>query len=291
MAVPRAPGAVTFRKGLPSTGHPYFDTLSARPDCVQSFSLRSQDQLNKLETLKSGISALGEWRFPVTYDPTFDAAQFKIHPTWVGPPKGSTDCEHKRVPVGVNAGSMLLTWDLRFDEGHRWKSNGYLIRHKTYMLGWFGTGGSGDNRYLGLHTDYKNATDDKQGIAKLRPYMIGTTWLGPGTSLGAQGRVMPMVNEFYIVGDTWTRVWIYVEDIGKPTAFLSIWAADETREAIQIQHRNAIIVPPSGLTKFWFEYDTSAEEALNGEMKSYNRNVVVLKDVPAADVPALLAKP
>ena len=266
--------------------HPYFASLISRSDCHAAYHMRSQEQLDRLETLKSGTSALGEERYPVTYDSVMDAALFRIDPR-----VGSTDGEHKRVNLGVTSGSMLLTWDLRFDEGHRYKNDGDLIRHKLYMLGWFGTGGSGDNRYLGLHTDYKNATDDGQGIAKLRPYMIGDTWLGPGTTLGSQGRVMPMANEFYIAANTWTRVWIYVEDMGKATSFVSIWAADTGRDPIQLQNRNAIVVPPSGLTKFWFEYDTSAEDATNVEMRSWNRNVVVLKDVTMSTVTSLLKRP
>ena len=69
------------------------------------------------------------------YDPSADAAVVKI-----APQIGSTDGENKKANVKVNDGSMLLTWELRFDNGHKWLGDGYLQRHKTFQIGWFASG-------------------------------------------------------------------------------------------------------------------------------------------------------
>jgi hypothetical protein len=257
-----------------------------RPDCLAAYHLRSDAQLDSLETLKSGVSEVGEMRFPVDYDSAVDGALFRIDPR-----VGSTDAEHKRLGIGISDGSMLLTWELRFDGGHEYVADGYLTRHKTYMIGWRGANGSGDNRWLGLRTEYVNAAQAKRGVAEFQAYMVGPTYLAPGTTMGAQSSILPVAGTFFIEANTWTRVWVFLQDIDKPVSYVSVWVADATRGPVQLQNRNAVIVPPGGITKFWFEYDTSQEDALNPEMRSWNRNFVVLKNVPAGDVPGLLLRP
>jgi hypothetical protein len=53
------------------------------------------------------------------------------------------------------------------------------------------------------------------------------------------------------------------------------------------------MVPPAGgINLFRLEYDTSADQAKNRETAhSWNRNVVVLENVPASVVPGLLKRP
>ena len=60
---------------------------------------------------------------------------------------------------------------------------------------------------------------------------------------------------------------------------------------MQLYNRIAVVTPPDGIDKFWFEYDASQEDALNPEMRSWNRNLVILKNPPAGDIPGLLVKP
>jgi hypothetical protein len=265
--------------------HPYFDTLSARSDCLVAYHLRSDAQIDAIETVKSGISEKGEMRFPVSYDAANDAALFRIDPR-----VGSTDSEGKRVATAATSGSWLLTWDLRFDNGHAYTSSSHLGRHKTYMVGWRGAT-SGDNRWLGLKTEYINAAQAGQGVAEIYTYMVGTTYHGPGTTLGPQSSIQPRTGSFFINANTWTRVWIFVEDIGQALSYVSVWVADTSRGPVQLHNRNAVITPEGGINKFWFEYDTSGEDAANGEMRSWNRNLVVLKNVTAAQVAGLLQRP
>lgn len=286
MARPGSPGAVTFRPGLPGTGtgqHGYFDSLTTRPDCHVSYTLRNQAQLDTLETLKSGVGAAGKMRFPVRYDPAVDAALFRIDPR-----VGSTDCEHKRVNIGVASGSLLLTWDLRFDGGHQWRAESDLARHKTYQIGWKAPR-SGDNRWLVFKTDYRNARSTPGFVAELSLGAQQASWLGPGTTLGAQEILQPRLATFFLRPDTWTRVWFFLEEIGRSLSFVSLWMADAQRDPVQLYDRLAVITPPGGIAKLWFEYDTSQDEATNAaEMRSWNRNVVVLKDPDLTD---LLKKP
>jgi hypothetical protein len=60
---------------------------------------------------------------------------------------------------------------------------------------------------------------------------------------------------------------------------------------VQLQNRNAVLTPEGGIHKFWFEYDTSGESAANPEMRSWNRNFVVLRNVTPAQVLGVLQRP
>lgn len=266
----------------------YFDMLAARADCLVAYSLRSQTQLDSIETRSVGPKA-----YPVVYDSAMDAALFRIDPSAPdGSGGGSTDSQQKRPRIDINHTSMLLTWDLRFDEGFAFKGDTYLRQHKTYKLTY------GDNLWITLKTNYASGANSGQGVAQLFVASQAKTWLGPGTTNYSSEILEPRLAQFFIKANTWTRYWILVEGNlgggeGGSVVYLSCWAADETRDPIQLYDRIAMYTPVDGLTKFWFEYDASQEGGglTNGMMKSWNRNLVVLKGVTLADAKSLLQRP
>ena len=257
--------------------HAYFEMLTGRSDCLVAYSLRHESELDALDTVNKNSAK----KRPMVYDSVHDAAKLTIHaPT-------STDIKGKLLPLGVASGTMLLTWEFRFDENFRWVKKGNMIRHKTWRLL--------PGPWLAVRTDYKHAAGQGK-FAELLVTLPGKRFLGPGTRRGAPGwfgeMLQPQRDTFYFNPDTWVRVWIFVEDLDKPACYLSVWAADEKRDAVKLYDRIALIPAKEGLKHFQIEYDTSADSATNAnEANSWNRNVVVLHNVSRADVGGLLKRP
>jgi hypothetical protein len=257
---------------MTSGTHTYFERLASRLDCHVAFGLRSQAQLDSIET-----GATSDRKKPVVYDPVMDAAQFSIYAPV------SSDSQQKILPVGIDNGSMLLTWDFRFDRYFSWVREGYLGTHKTFRFD--------PGPWITFKTDYKYAAHRGQ-LAELFVSINSASWLGPGTTRGEREILFPRLTQFFVQPDTWTRVWVFVENIDQPVAKVSIWAADERRDPVQLYDRIAMIPPMGGLNYFRMEYDTSAGPTDNpDEMHSWNRNWLILRNVPASEVPSLLARP
>lgn len=271
---PRSSGGSTTNA---KPAHAYFESLMSHQDCVAAYSLRQQAELDNVGT----AGKRSEKKRPVVYDAAQDAARVEIYaPT-------STDIKGKMLPIGLNSGSMLLTWDFKFDENFRFVKNGNIIRHKTWRIN--------PGPWLAIRTDYKHAS--RQGkFAELLFSLPAKRFLGPGTRRGAPGwfgeMLQPQRATFYFEPDTWVRAWIFVENLDKDVCYLSVWAADEKRDPVQLYDKIALIPNPNGLGNFQIEYDTSGDTASNPkEMHSWNRNVVVLHNVPRGDVAGLLKKP
>ena len=251
--------------------HPYFEALAARSDCRTAYGMRSQAELDMLPT--SGVS---DARKPIVYDGAMDAAKISIYaPT-------SADSQQKTVPLQISAGTMLLTWDFRFDEHFRWLDDTYLGRHKTWRLD--------PGPWVAIKTDYRQGAQAGK-LAEMYVTVPGKKFVGPGSERDGE-TLLPRLSEFYFEANTWVRVWMYVEGLGQPLAYLSVWVADETRGPIQLYDRNPLIPPDNGLNNLRIEYDTSAMGALNPiEMHSWNRNVVSLHNIARGSVPPLLQRP
>ena len=86
------------------TRYAYFNSLISRPDCLAAFSLRDRAELEHLPT-----GGKSEKKQPITYDPEMDAARITIAA------RVSTDSQQKLLPIQAHAGSLLITWDFRFD--------------------------------------------------------------------------------------------------------------------------------------------------------------------------------
>jgi hypothetical protein len=257
--------------------HAYFRSLASRSDCVAAYGLRKQTELDSVNT----AGKRSDKKRPVVYDPAQDAARVEIYAP------STTDIKGKMLPIGINSGSMLLTWEFKFDENFRFVKEGNVSRHKTWRIN--------PGPWLAVRTDYKHAS--RQGkFAELLFSMPAKRFLGPGARRGAPGwfgeMLQPQRATFYFEPDTWVRVWIFVDGLDKDVCYLSVWAADEKRDPVQLYDKVALIPNANGIGNFQIEYDTSGDTANNPkEMHAWNRNVVVLHNIPSAEVTGLLKRP
>jgi hypothetical protein len=290
----------------PGGSHAYFEALIGRPDCVRAYSLRDQAQLDSIQTganplrKQAGANSGKKRRTagptngqtdppvqqqstiplvrkqPITYDATMDAARVTINAPV------TSDSQQKFIPVQVSGGSLLLTWDFRFDQNFAWHK-GYVKVHKAWRLD--------PGPWLAFKTDYQRAAQVR-GLAEFFMSLPTPRFLAPGTTRESREILHPRLTEFYIEADTWTRAWLFVEDLDRPVCYVSVWIGDERRDPVQLYNRLAMVPPPGGVDRFRIEFDTSGDRAQNpNEMHSWNRNVVVLHNVPAAAVRGLLRKP
>ncbi len=292
----------TAEAEAPFAAHAYFDMLTARADCMTSFHFRSQANIDLLKS-----HAEGDTKIPVAYNATHDGAKYEIDPSGSLPHSGATGTPQKRVPLGIQGvTSMLLTWDLKIAESMRWKplteqrmlpdrdgvlqleTVRYLDQHKSHRLD-----DRGASPWIGLKQNYVGAAKRGQGVAEFF-FSAQTQYMGPGTTRGSSEKITPVLGEFYVNPDKWTRVWVFVEgNIGTAdnAVKLSVWIADENREPMQLYNRVNMITPPEGIGLFRYEFDSSLKDALNGPGQQYQRNFVVLKGLSQAEVVSLLQKP
>ena len=267
----------------------YYDSLATRADCLKAYSLRSQELLNALQTLNTDSPK----KKPITYDALEDAAKISIYPP------DTTDIQGKLLPMSVQAGSMLLTYDFKFDENFRWLGEGYMARHKTWRVD--------PGPWVALRTDYRHAAQVGQfgelfiTLPGAKYAVDGRSWRqqdDPKNPLNFNGWIgemlQPAVGVFYYPPNTWARVWVYVESMDKPIWSLSIWAAHETRDPV-LMYNNVALHPADGaaISDFRIGYDTSADQAKFPAKTIYawNRNVVVLHNISKTTVMGLLKRP
>jgi hypothetical protein len=218
------------------------------------------------------------------YDPIEDAAKITIYPP------ETTDIQGKYMPVKIATGTMLLTFDFKFDDGWKWLGEGYMQRHKTWRFM--------PGPWLAIRTDYRHAAHIGE-FGEVYFTMPAARYLAPGTTRGAPGwfgeMLQPALGSFYYQPNTWVRVWVFVDGLDKEICQLSIWVADEKRDPVQLYNNIALYSPleEGGLSLFQIEYDTSADSVLypTKTVYSWNRNVVVLHNVSKATAIGLLKRP
>ena len=273
-----------------SSGHPYFASLIARPEVAYCFSLRSQANIDGIDT-----GAESDRRMPVVYDAEVDAALFSIDPSGASPSSGSTDTQQKHPYIPTNHTSMLITWDLRVGESMRWVESepyGHLGQHKAFRID-----GPGAAAWLTAKLNYPAGTRTGEGVAQLfmtcpspRWHVPEQSWEGPSETL------MPKLADFYVQPDTWTRYWWFIEGTmgggeGGEVVYVSSWAADETRDPVHLYDRVPVYSPSDGIDVFRLEYDSSQDQADNDYGENWNRNFVVLHGLSLEDVRGLLERP
>jgi hypothetical protein len=259
--------------------HTYYQSLASRTDCLGAYHLRTQAMLDAIPTAAES----SDKRLPIVYDPVQDAAMATINAPI------TTDVKGKMLPMRISSGSLLLTWDFRFDPNFRWMGDGYVRRHKTWRIN--------PGPWLAIRTDYQHAANQGQ-FAEVYLTMPGARFLAPGTWRGAPGwygeMLQPQVGTFYFDPDTWVRVWIFVEGLDKEICYLSAWAADERRDPVQLYNNIALYpnVDGGGFGNFQIEFDTSGETGINPkEMHAWNRNAVMLQNVSRSTVLGMLKRP
>jgi hypothetical protein len=108
-----------------------------------------------------------------------------------------------------------------------------------------------------------------------------------GSNVTNDAPVSPQRTEFQVAPETWTRFWVEVEIVETGFDRVSLWIADEKRNAVQVLDRRELESAGS-LTNFWFEYNGS-ESRTGGPLVAYVRNLVVLRDVASPET--LLQRP
>lgn len=279
----------------PPSKHPYFDMLAARTDCLSAHSFRTQENIDSIKTTAQG--ALQPGILPVTYDEVQDAAKWAIDclgqttdgkMAWTAPAKW--------FPLGplLGQGSVLFTWEFMFDTNWRWVKEGDIGRHKMWWIQ-HGDGG-GWNLY---DTEWRQTAlkhPSAVGEAYLHCAKAKDYWMVPGESWQLGETIMPRLAQFFFKENQWCRLWHFLEGNlsggrGGEPLYISSWAADHEQGVIQLYDRTAMYGDVEGLKWFKIGYDTSSSYPTNPYMESWQRNIVILKNIPLADVPPLLQAP
>ena len=279
------------------TRHDYFDALSARPDVLAAYPLRTQEEIARYR--------YGSYPAKVAYDPGADAARW----TWG---QDEVNAEQLRMPLGLTrpaAGSskVLIISDHYWDEswftefaetrfpdgtiakrldGWKWLQVTDKVPERTRVGNiWC----EPQMRWVGHDPDIL-AWFGVRGYAAVRPPTVtsGLGVIAEGRNF-LSGTLGPMLGAFKAKARTWTRAFIEIEQrAGDDYARISFWMADETQAATPII-LGAEMLSGGVNDTFWIEYNTSREVRSGGPMAAWARNVVMLKDV--SDPLPLLLKP
>lgn len=293
MAVPGAPGAVTFQPGLPATGlHGYFERLTRRPDLLAAYALRSQAEIDRYRTKPSQPPN-------VTYGPDPDPRRQDAAKITIPADKVSLPTQ-VRLPIPDHRPqSVFVTWDAWFGLEMAYGHAG-IGRFKTFQFA-----SPQDRIWTEVRSGFIEAAQQRLGMlamVDIRQYG-GDDGIGPGTFRGpfkvnginyGQSAPGPMQDEFFVQAETWTRYFVLFEPRADQTAAFSVWIADTQRDAVQMY--DGILLKPNAVgywPSFWLEYNTSTNQipADRGPLVGYVRNVAMLKGLSPLEATTLLERP
>jgi hypothetical protein len=219
-----------------------------------------------------------------------------------------------RLPLQLttDGNTYLITWDTYWTDSY---VGTLLTNHKWMQITASSAGGSYDSRWLELQSRFDGGAgsgascfDRNRHVAALevRGYLAlggGADWSSTngytyGPNVGSKEPLGPMVGEFCIHPNRWTRVWVRITQRANDYDLVDLWVADEEQGPVQILRGLQASVPQSGspansLHKLWLEYNTSTTKLSRydeRDLVSYVRNVVVLIN-PPSDVTPLLLRP
>lgn len=262
--------------------HPYFDSLTARPDLLAAYSLRDPKQLD--HPSNGGFAHSNKRPLVVVYDEAMDAAKITVG-------TGSNSLANQvRLPIPTHAPrSLFVTWDAWF--GKEFEHRTHNIRNfKTFQFG---------SPFHDIHMEVRNRFELAPGTAGLidgRLYPEGGYSVGP--NVRNADTLEPRQGSFRIRTETWTRYWAFFGAPPGPDDHwyrYSLWAADEKTGPVLIYDRLKVRPSPKSATasweSFWLEYNTSTNPVRPGRppLVAYARNVVAL--VGLADPRPLLIRP
>lgn len=256
--------------------HAYFNRLIGSAEVFCGYSLRSQAELDR--HTRRGVSP------DVVYDSAMDAARVTI------PPGDGRDVgirRQVRLPIGLSSGTAVVTWDVRWSDSYVnavESVDDNKFNHKQFQLGVpSGEDEFEADRWLEPKARYSKASGGDVARVDARAYGE----LEPPYTM-SDGRIEPIEQNWYAKPETWTRYWVLV-DLDDPTyTRMSMWVADEDRDAVQLY--NAVGMKKiASLHNFWIEYASSQKRTGGPELVSHVRNLVVLKDV--SEPQGLLEKP
>jgi hypothetical protein len=281
--------------------HAYFDSLRARSDCNAAYSLRCSSQIEEYRRSKDkpvGVT----YTYPEDPDPRAqDAAKIVVFAE-----KESLSTQLWLPMQHELRQHLLVTWDLWLGKELAFEHNN-IGSYKAWNLC---SPGSSIWTELRHRMQLAQGIDDNLAFTDIRQYSLGLQ--GPNTiAMGGvampsgknygNNAIGPIANEFGIAPETWTRVWVYLQEDGDWYR-MSLWLADEAREAVQVydglQIRPRTSADGPTMDGTWdilrLEYNTSTQNDVDparGPLVAYARNVVVLQRTGPAEVPPLLERP
>jgi hypothetical protein len=268
--------------------HDYFNELSVRADCVVAYSLRDDDQVFQYTQQKYQERN-------VIYDPANDPDPRRQDAAKVLIPALKVSLPNQvRVPIpAVGDDSMLVTWDVWWGREFAYDKT-QIGDYKAFQFA-----SPANHIWTEIKSDFKRAQTFPSSVATAKIRAYGEIKNGElGSNVTNEHPLSPMLNEFKIMPETWTRYWAYFKPAGGGWFEFSYWMADENQMPVQV-HDRLLMKPGAGATgeqfffweKFWFEYNTSAHGIDSGvpARVSYIRNVVMLRGV--SDPTTVLARP
>jgi hypothetical protein len=256
--------------------HAYFNALVARPDHWKSFSLRSQEQLMKYRAADSKPPS-------VTYDLANDSYPYRQDAAKVLIPAydplvlvgGNSISNQVWLPMGTQNGhSYFATWDAWYGDELRREFTD-LINWKTFQFDAPRKPGGIGTIWYEMRTRFDLAGPTDVARIDARGYSMP---FGPNVT-DAQP-LSPAAGTFVIKPRTWVRYWAKIEQHASGWELVSLWAADEKNDAVQLIDRLQFEAY-EGVTRFRLEFNTSQDKVKvgRGPLVVYVRNFVVLRDV------------
>ncbi len=253
---------VLFRAENPPVASSYFDWLQAQSEHEKSVSFRTQTEI---DNNTHGSPPNND----VSYDATEDAAKVTIPTNTESLPLAS---QVRPEFTDKSSGNLLITWDGKWDASFQ-DERDIVHTQKTFQVG--DTGGSSGGRAWETRMRFGQVSSPSAANVDVR--VMGSV-SSPGTAIDP---LAPQDNTFTPQENEWARFWVYMEhDSGGNEWTCSMWCA---REGVgKTQLFDAIPCDFNLISKlnwFWFEYNTSQEPRVGGEMIAWFRNWAVLFDI------------
>ena len=273
----------------PEGPHDYFESLKARDGILCAYGLRDQAVINGFSAWKGGANGV------VTYSPATDdyhtpqdAARVEIRA--VGGGLGSTSLNNQvLLPMPLAAHddgkTYVVTWDVwmgpEFQTENYVKENG---RREIQNYKWFyiraffdRSGGLSRDNFYKLGLSYRASALPR--IASIWSEVSGVV----GPDVLDKQPVRPN-NQFALLAGTWTRLWfVFTQNPGEVDDRVSVWAADEHRDATVLIDNLTIEIPydpfelQTGLKGLLIEFNSSQRRTQGGRMIAYVRNAALLR--------------
>jgi hypothetical protein len=177
-----------------------------------------------------------------------------------------------RLPIGTQDGSSyLFTWDAWYGPEFDFDNTG-IGNYKTFLFG-------APLYFFQVDTNFMDAPGSDIGLIGARGNRSGRTWSEAyGPNVVSETPVAPQSGSFNIRPGTWTRYWVHIEQNASGYDPLTMWIADEDRDAVKVFDRLQFNVPGT-IERFTLEFNTSANELLpRGTLVAYVRNFVALRN-------------
>lgn len=264
--------------------HEYFEALCSRPDMWKCYSLRTPEMLEQYRHSRKREQM-------VTYDAGMDAAKILVSAAT------NSLTNQVRLPMHATPGeSYLVTWDAWFGPEWRYRNTG-ISNYKTWQ---FAAPRRPDGRatlWLEVQTRFLPFSNDAGLVRGGEVGLVGNRYYPSrwGNAFGPNvrhfERMEPRAGNFVVRPAVWTRYWALFEPCGDWLCY-SLWVADERRDPVRVQDASQIRAA-HGIAEFWIEYNTSTNPVAKsrGPLVSFNRNVVMLRGIRSAQIPALLTRP